>query len=270
MRRLPQLMLALALSLLGPSVAAQASGVETLTECLRDNVPPAWAARVDVRVRQADGSQELRRLVYATRERGRTPQADHWVRMLAPDSLAGVVHLFRQQDDGWSRWSYLPALKRVSRVNSQGGASATLDEIVGIRDLDGMLRWSEGATIQLAAPREEGGRQVRPVNATRRVGSGASAGFERMRGLIDVERCVLLEAKWRDRDDRATRSATVERASLRQFGRHWLPQRIDVEQSDGVTAQVRLQHAVIAPDFDADTFDSGDFHNVTARQLGLD
>jgi hypothetical protein len=263
--------LALALGLLwSASVAAQSGSAESTVECLRDNVPPAWAGLVDVRIRQPDGSHELRRIAYATRERGRQAQAEYWVRMLAPDSLAGVVHLFRQNDSGWTRWSYLPALDRVSQVKGQGNSSAALEEIVGVRDLDAMLRWSDGATIQFAAPREQGGRQVRPINATRKVGSGASAGFERMRGLMDVERCVMLEGEWRDSDGRQTRSVTVEPASLRRYGTHWLPQRIDVQQSDGVTALVRLQRVVIAPDFPANTFAAERFHTVNPGALGLE
>ncbi len=253
-----------------PAVAAQAGSAEATLECLRKNVPTEWSALVEVRIRQADGSNEVRRLAYATRERGRKAEADQWVRMLAPASVAGVVYLFQQRDPGWSRWTYLPALKRVSQVKSQGTSAAALEEIVGVRDIDALMRWPEGAAVMLGEPREQGGRSVRPINATRRVGTGASAGFERMRGVIDVERCVVLEAEWTDPDGRQTRSAKVEPASIRQFGAHWLPQRIDVRQSDGVTAQLRLQRAVIAPPFPSETFDSRRFHTVTTTAVGLE
>ncbi|MAY25047.1 MAG: outer membrane lipoprotein-sorting protein [Polycyclovorans sp.] len=257
--------------LLGCSGAvAQSGSAEAVAECLRDNVPPAWGAQIEVRLRQPDGSQEVRRLAYATRERGREPLSDHWVRMRAPDALAGVVHLFRQTESSWSRWSYLPALDRVSQVKGQGSSSAALEEIVGVRDLDALMRWSEGATLQLAAPREEGGRQVRSINATRRVGTGASAGFERMRGLMDVERCVLLQGEWRDAENRKTRSLSVVPASLRRYGDHWVPQRIDVQQSDGVTAQVHLTHVVIAPKIPRGLFDPDGFHQVMPAALGLE
>lgn len=139
-----------------------------------------------------------------------------------------------------------------------------------MRDLDALLRWSEGRPFKLAAPREEGGRQVRSINATRRVGTGASAGFERLRGLVDVERCVILEGQWRDAENRKTRSLSVAPASLRRYGDHWVPQRIDVQQSDGVTAQVHLTHVVIAPKVPRGLFDPDGFHCVMPAALGLE
>lgn len=269
MRQLKRAFVMAILAMVWPA-AAQPGSAEATLECLQKNVPTEWAGLIEVRTRQADGNTELRRIAYATRERGRKSDADHWVRMLAPDSLAGVVYLFQQRDPGWSRWTYLPALKRVSQVKSQGTSAAALEEIIGVRDVDALMRWPEGAAITLGEQREQGGRQVRPIHATRRVGTGAAAGFERMRGVMDVERCVVLEAEWADRDGRETRSAKVDPASVRQFGAHWLPQRIDVRQVDGVSAQLRLQRAVIAPRFPSETFDTRRFHTVAPAALGLE
>lgn len=111
---------------------------------------------------------------------------------------------------------------------------------------------------------------MRSINATRRVGTGASAGFERLRGLVDVERCVILEGQWRDAENRKTRSLSVAPACLRRYGDHWVPQRIDVQQSDGVTAQVHLTHVVIAPKVPRGLFDPDGFHRVMPAALGLE
>ena len=110
----------------GGAAAQKSDSAEAVAACLRDNVPRAWGAQIEVRLRQPGGSQEVRRLACARRERGREPLSDHWVRMRAPDALAGVVHLFRQTESSWSRWSYLPALDRVSQVKGQGSSSAAL------------------------------------------------------------------------------------------------------------------------------------------------
>lgn len=249
---------------------AVAQTTEEALRCLRDNVPSHWVSRVEVQLRQPNKPAELRRMAYAARERSREKASDHWVRMLAPEDLQGVVYLFQQRDPGWERWTYLPAFDRVSRVRSEGTSAAALEEIIGLRELDALLRWPEGAAIQMGAPREQSGRAVRPINATRRVGTGASAGFERMSGLFDVATCLVLSAEWRDTEGKMRHTAEVETASLRQLGKHWLPQRIDVRHADGATARVQLRQSRVDTRMPDRLFDHRHFYKSGEDALGFE
>ena len=236
---------------------------------MQGNVPPQWVSLVEVQLRQADKVPELRRMVYAARSSERDASADHWVHMLAPEALKGVVYLFRQRDPDWERWTFLPAFDRVSRVRSEGTSAAALEEIIGLRELDGLMRWPKDATIQLGTPREQSGRTVRPIYASRRVGTGASPRFERMSGIFDVRTCVLLSAEWRDADGALRHVAEVEAASLRQLGDHWLPQRIDIRQADGDRARLQLHQSRAVGRLPDGLLDPQQFHKVGIGRLGI-
>lgn len=250
-------------------LAGWAQTAEEALRCLRANVPPQWAALVEVQLRPADKAPELRRMVYATRSSERDASADHWVHMLAPEVLKGVVYLFRQRDPEWERWTYLPAFERVSRVRSEGTSAAALEEIIGLRELDGLMRWREDTAIQLGTPREQSGRTVRPIHATRRVGTGASPRFERMSGVFDVRTCVLLSAEWRDAEGQLRHAAEVEAASLRQLGDYWLPQRIDIRQADGDRARLQLHQSRAVNHLPDGLLDPSRFHKVGIERLGI-
>lgn len=265
MRTLTTLLLALPVW----GAAQGSSTAEQLSACLKANRPPSLAARLQVETREPGAAPLLRESLYATQTRERPPGAsDHWVGHLAPETVAGVVHLYRQRDPGWERFSWLPALSRVSRVQGEGEAVPALEDVVGLRDFDTLLRWPTEALMSFSEAREQDGLRTRLARGTRPVGSGEGRGFERLEALIDVDRCVLLEAEWTAADGLKRRRITVDRSTLRRYDRYWLPARFTVRETPGGETRVQVLALRVAAPPPA-VFDPRQFHRVGPAELRL-
>lgn len=252
---------------------AQATEMETTAEsvlrCLRDNLPTSIALRVRAETEVVDGDLSRQEWLYANRPSKRKGRDEHWLRMVAPAEVAGVVHLFRPLDEGLERLSFLPALGRVRRVEA-AAAVAGLDDIVGLEALQEWQRWPHEASLTLGAPRVEHGRSVRPLYATRQVGEAGRPRFERMEGRFDETTCLLLRLEWRDAEGASRGSVTLDPLGLRQRDGHWLPTRMDVLATDGRRSRLQLIETRLTPMFGRAVFDPRGFYRATAEDVGLE
>ena len=237
-------------------------------QCLRDNLPSALAMRVRAERDTAQGETLRQEWLYALSPSTKEEGQQQWLRLVAPAEVSGVVHLFRPLDGGVERYSFLPALGRVRRV--EGAAiAASLEEIMGLEALDSLRGWPADATLSFGAVRTEAGRSVRPLYASRRVGTAAEARFERMEGRFDQATCLILNMVWRDAEGRLRGRLSVDPHSLRQQDGHWLPARLMWESEAGLRSRLQVLELRVAPPFARHVFDTRDFHRAGARELGL-
>jgi hypothetical protein len=257
-----------AVGLGGEVRAAAGTDAETALQCLRDNLPPSLALRVRAESDTEGGETQRQEWLYARRPAAQQHRELQWLRLVSPAEVAGVVHLFRPLEEGAERYSFLPALGRVRRVEG-AAVAAGLEEVIGLEALEALRRWPADATLSFGTARTEAGRSVRPLYATRRVGSGSEARFERMEGRFDEATCLILSMTWRDAEGRLRGTLSVDPHSLRRQEGHWLPARLSWQSGDGRRSRLQLIEARIAPPFARGVFDPRSFHRAGARDLGL-
>jgi hypothetical protein len=248
--------------------AATGSDAEAALQCLRDNLPRALALRVRAETEVEGGETQRQEWLYARRPAAQEHRELQWLRLLAPAEVAGVVHLFRPLEEGAERYSFLPALGRVRRVEGEAVA-AGLEDVIGLEALTALRRWPADATLSFGAARTESGRSVRPLYATRRVGTAAEARFERMEGRFDEATCLILSMTWRDAEGRLRGQLQLDPLSLRRQDGHWLPARLSWQSGDGRRSRLQILEVRVAPPFSRAVFDPRRFHRAGARDLGL-
>lgn len=243
--------------------AAAAAPLSERMQCIRDNLPDRWVARMSVQAVDVGGGETTHTLVYADRRQPAARTVETSVQFLAPESLRGVAHLYRQRGDDRQQYSYLPVIGKVREVTGAAAPAAVLEGVPGLADLEALWRWPERAAISLGSPGQADGHAVQAVRANRRVGEGDAAGFERFEGQLDLRTCLITEARLYAVDGTLRQSMRVDRRSLQAFGPRWLPRRIELlRTADGGRAVVTLDAIRIDPPFPDASFDPRRFHQA--------
>mgnify|MGYP002651066317 CR=1 FL=1 len=260
-----------AFSVLWLLAACQPAGAATLPEqmqCLRDNLPSAWVARMTVHAEDAEGGTLTQTLVYADRRDEARERVATVVQFLSPEHLRGLAHLYLQRGDRRRQFSYLPALDRTREVTGGDGGIPVLDGVPGLADLEALWRWPAQAAISLGPVTRQDGHAVQVIRANRRVANAQGVGFERFEGQLDLHTCLIISGTLRDADGQRLIGMTADRRSLQAFGPHWLARRIEIAPTrSGGRAVISLDAVNVDPVFPSGSFDPQRFHRVGLAPL---
>jgi hypothetical protein len=223
--------------------AAPARTAESVTACMRANVPKSLAIK-EVQLDATDASGRVRSLrgrLYATREDDRLRAT---MRIDAPSDLAGATYLLREQGDSDEMYVYIPAMQRVRRITGASVDGSLWGTDLSYGDVKQIGNVFGGRQPTLDADETIGGRPVHVLSAL--PGSSDSAKFTRVRAWVDQESCVTLRMDFFE-GQTVRKRLSVDPKSLRRDGAYWYASQLQVSDLSQKTS-TRLQMLEIHTD----------------------
>lgn len=220
------LILALVLASVEP-VAAQGPDLAALEQCMRANLPAA--ARVQgfrMTTRENGMEQTLAGNLFAATE---GEQLLTTIQIDQPPDLAGGAFLLRQQGEREQMHVYIPAARRVRRVQGAGASLPLFGSALRYSDVKQLQNSLGAATLSWVADEELDGVAVHQL-AVSLPAEQQPAGTE-VRAWVDRASCVLRRATVR-RDGTLLREVRIEPAEAADADGRWLVSRAVIEDRE--------------------------------------
>ncbi len=207
----------LLIGLLASAGVARADTLESVTECMRANIPRSMMVK-DVELTATDrsgGTRQLRGRMYGLREDQRLRTT---MKIVAPGDLAGAAYLLRERDGGDEMYMFVPALNKVRRITGAGANGTLWGTDLSYGDVKQINNAFSTGGGKLEGQGEVGGRAVHHLSLTPEAGEGSR--FSRVKVWVDRKTCVSLRADFIEGQNVGKRWE-ADPASLQQAGKHW-------------------------------------------------
>lgn len=209
--------LAVALGLFTASGVASGETLESVTECMRDNIPRSMQVK-EVELTATDrtgGTRQLRGRMYAQRE---NEQLRTSMKIVAPGDLAGAAYLLRERSGGDEMYMFVPALNKVRRITGAGANGALWGTDLSYSDVKQINNAFATGGGKLLGQGELGGRVVHHLDL--QSGASEASRFNHIKVWVDQKTCVSLRADFIEGQNVGKRWE-ADPASLQQAGKHW-------------------------------------------------
>jgi outer membrane lipoprotein-sorting protein len=240
--------IAAALVLTAQAAVAADPASEKILDCMRTNIPES--VRIQefelTSIDRSGGQRQMRGRVYAKRD---GDFARVTLKIESPSDLAGSAYLIREGKDSDEIYLYLPAMRKVRRINGPSQDGKLWGTDLSFNDIKQMQNAFRGGNPKVEPAESLDGRLAHVLSLEPR--PGETARYTRVRAWVDQKTCVALKVEFADAGGVHKRILSSAK-DLRQAGKIWYVG--DVEMSDLKDAtRTRLQvKDVTAPEKLAD------------------
>jgi len=213
-------LITLCLLLLGVLPAHAADTVESITACMKANIPEALQVR-EFELATTDKTGGTRTLVGKLHARLEKGKINAMMRIVAPSDMRDAAYLVRESSEPGKEeemYVYIPALQKVRRITGGMKDSSLFGTDLSYSDVKQITYALSGGTLKLERTESLESRPAWVLSMAADVSAGAR--FDKVYAWIDQKSCMVLKAEFQQGGVVRKRFTSAAKY-LAQSGSHW-------------------------------------------------